>query len=151
MRARQCLIYKLWLMGKLWQWRSTLYVFLLAYHKLYFKQHTNIVTLKPLRWHVCFISFWFELWAKLILDSFWHKHFFHHSIEKVLKNTKHVLTYKTISRLANQCNDKWSLDCGDWRRNRDWTSSCQTFQRNPQDPHMRTETGALGGDENIVW
>ena len=94
MRARQCLIYKLWLMGKLWQWRSTLYVFLLAYHKLYFKQHTNIVTLKPLRWHVCFISFWFELWAKLILDSFWHKHFFHHSIEKVLKNTKHVLTYK---------------------------------------------------------
>ena len=94
MRASQCLIYKLWLMGKLWQWRSTLYVFLLAYHKLYFKQHTNIVTLKPLRWHVCFISFWFELWAKLILDSFWHKHFFHHSIEKVLKNTKHVLTYK---------------------------------------------------------
>ena len=97
MRARQCLIYKLWLMGKLWQWRSTLYVFLLAYHKLYFKQHTNIVTLNPLRWHVCFISFWFELWAKLILDSFWHKHFFHHSIEKVLKNTKHVLTYKKNS------------------------------------------------------
>ena len=43
---------------------------LITQFPMYFKQqHTNIVTLKPLRWHVYFKSFCgLELWAKFIQD-----------------------------------------------------------------------------------
>ena len=63
---------------------------LITQFPMYFKQqHTNIVTLKPLRWHVYFKSFCgLELWAKFIQDflfAFFSLHLYTTCCTKVYK------------------------------------------------------------------